>query len=245
MSGPEADFAVFHAPTPNGLKITICLEEMGLPYRIIPVRLGSELPEGFLSASPNGKIPALVGARGPGVASVALFESATILLYLAEKPGQFLDPEPAGRYAVIQWLIWQVAAGAHGGTERPLPALCAREDPPTPSSATVYNVITPIAIQSFTPPQLRARIVSLNFLTTSVLGYGLGPLAAVEISTYMAGGNQGPRIGLIALSIITWPLLVITTFAVVRNADEPSEQEDISGDRGDHHGAPAEAGMRA
>ncbi|GLI96674.1 glutathione S-transferase N-terminal domain-containing protein [Sphingobium sp. BS19] len=109
MTGSEADLAVYYAPTPNGWKITICLEEMGLPYRLIPVRWGSDPPEGFLMASPNGKIPALIDAQGLGGKPTTLFESAAILLYLADKTGLFLDPEPAERYAAIQWLIWQVA----------------------------------------------------------------------------------------------------------------------------------------
>ncbi|MEO7328312.1 MAG: glutathione S-transferase N-terminal domain-containing protein [Novosphingobium sp.] len=109
MSSPEADIAVYHASTPNGWKVTICLEEMGLPYRLIPVRLGQEFPPGFLAASPNGKIPAIVDARGPAGDPLSLFESGAILLYLAEKTGQFLPAAQGGRYAVIEWLIWQVA----------------------------------------------------------------------------------------------------------------------------------------
>ena len=109
MTAPDADIAVYHAPTPNGWKITICLEEMGLPYRLIPVCLGDEKSEEFLEASPNAKIPALFDADGPEGKPITLFESAAILLYLAEKTGKLLVPSPAGRYATIQWLAWQVA----------------------------------------------------------------------------------------------------------------------------------------
>jgi GST-like protein len=109
MSDDPAKLAVYYAPTPNGWKITICLEEMGIPYRLIPIRLGEELPQGFLEASPNGKMPALVDERPGSGSSVTLFESAAILLYLAEQSGQFLGNTPADRYAVIQWLTWQVA----------------------------------------------------------------------------------------------------------------------------------------
>lgn len=105
----DTDLAVYYAPTPNGWKVTICLEEMGLPYRIVPVDLAEVNSEEFLTASPNGKIPALYDARGPGDVPITLFESAAILLYLAEKTGQLLDPVPAGRYATIQWLTWQVS----------------------------------------------------------------------------------------------------------------------------------------
>ncbi len=109
MTAPDADIAVYHAPTPNGWKITICLEEMGLPYRLIPVGLGDEKSGEFLEASPNAKIPALFDADGPEGKPITLFESAAILLYLAEKTGKLLVPSPAGRYATIQWLAWQVA----------------------------------------------------------------------------------------------------------------------------------------
>jgi len=106
-SGP--DLSVYYASTPNGWKVTICLEEMGLPYHLVPVRLGEDRSEDFLQASPNGKIPALLDARGPGGMPITLFESAAILLYLAEKTGLLLDPEPTGRWKQIQWLVWQVA----------------------------------------------------------------------------------------------------------------------------------------
>lgn len=109
MSDDPANLAVYYAPTPNGWKITICLEEIGIPYRLIPVHHGEELPEGFLKASPNGKIPALVDSRAPSGKVVTVFESAAILLYLAEQSGQFLGDPQTDRYAVIQWLIWQVA----------------------------------------------------------------------------------------------------------------------------------------
>ena len=109
MTVPDADLAVYHAPTPNGWKITICLEEMGLPYRLIPVRLGEDKSKAFLTASPNAKIPALFDADGPEGKPITLFESAAILIYLAEKTGRLLDPAPAGRYVAIQWLAWQVA----------------------------------------------------------------------------------------------------------------------------------------
>lgn len=109
MTERSPELALYHAPTPNGWKITICLEEMGLPYRLLPVTLGEPFPTGFLEASPNGKIPALLDANGPAGEPLALFESAAILLYLAEKTGQFLEKEPAARFRTLQWLIWQVA----------------------------------------------------------------------------------------------------------------------------------------
>ncbi|MDP3493352.1 MAG: glutathione S-transferase family protein [Hyphomonadaceae bacterium] len=116
MIESDLDLTLFYAPTPNGWKVTICLEEMDLPYQVAPFKLGVEPPDGFLVASPNGKIPALVDRRGLGGSVQTVFESAAILLYLAEKTGQFVDPDPVGRYSVLQWLIWQAAGlGPMGG----------------------------------------------------------------------------------------------------------------------------------
>src|SRR5262249_31142376 len=98
-------------PTPNGLKVTIMLEETGLPYRILPVNLGrgDQFKPEFLAISPNNRMPAIVDhdPRGGGP-PVAVFESGAILLYLAEKAGQFLPADLRGRYEVIQWLMWQM-----------------------------------------------------------------------------------------------------------------------------------------
>lgn len=83
---------------------------------------------------------------------------------------------------------------------------------------TAFSVMTPIAIQSFTPARMRGRIVSLNFLMIAVFGFGLGPLAAVEIGALLEGEGQGLRAGVIALSMLVWPILVPTAIALVRNA---------------------------
>ncbi|MEO8723106.1 MAG: MFS transporter [Sphingobium sp.] len=91
--------------------------------------------------------------------------------------------------------------------------------------STAFNVLTQIAIQYYTPPQMRARMVSVNFLIISVLGYGFGPLAAVEIAPLLVAGVSGLRMGLFALTLVTWPLLVIAMLAAVRNADGPAEHE--------------------
>ncbi|MDB5590612.1 glutathione S-transferase N-terminal domain-containing protein [Enterovirga sp.] len=98
-------------PTPNGWKISIMLEECGLPYRVQFVRIGrgdQTRPE-FLAISPNGRIPAIVDhdPLGGGPA-LPIFESGAILLYLAEKTGRFMPADPAGRSAVTQWLMWQM-----------------------------------------------------------------------------------------------------------------------------------------
>jgi GSH-dependent disulfide-bond oxidoreductase len=97
-------------PTPNGFKISIMLEEVGLPYSVRPVNIGKgdQFNPEFLRISPNNKMPAIVDSDGPGGRSVSVFESGAILIYLAEKTGQLLPREGAGRYAVLEWLMFQM-----------------------------------------------------------------------------------------------------------------------------------------
>jgi GST-like protein len=98
-------------PTPNGVKVSIALEEIGLPYEAHGVDIGkneSWTPE-FLSLNPNGKIPAIVDPDGPGGQPLGLFESGAILLYLAEKTGKLLPSVPARRYETIEWVFFQMA----------------------------------------------------------------------------------------------------------------------------------------
>src|SRR5947207_4286297 len=102
---------LYSFPTPNGVKISIALEEIGLPYEPHMVNIGkyeSWTPE-FLALNPNGKIPAIVDPNGPGGKPLGLFESGAILLYLAEKTGQLLPADPARRYETIQWVFFQMA----------------------------------------------------------------------------------------------------------------------------------------
>jgi GST-like protein len=97
-------------PTPNGVKVSIMLEECGLPYEAHKVDFGQneqKSPE-FLSLNPNGKIPAIIDPDGPGGRPLALFESGAILLYLAEKTGKFLGKTPEDRWHAIQWLMFQM-----------------------------------------------------------------------------------------------------------------------------------------
>lgn len=103
---------LFYWATPNGHKISIFLEEAGLAYRIIPVDIGkgAQFDAEYLKISPNNKIPAIIDHSPHGAdAPVTLFESGAILLYLAEKTGQFLPRELAARLQVLQWLFWQVS----------------------------------------------------------------------------------------------------------------------------------------
>jgi len=101
---------LYSLPTPNGVKVSIMLEETGLPYEPHLVDITkdeSHTPE-FLSLNPNGKIPAIIDPDGPGGEPLPLFESGAILQYLAEKSGQFLPADPARRWQTIQWLHFQM-----------------------------------------------------------------------------------------------------------------------------------------
>jgi GSH-dependent disulfide-bond oxidoreductase len=96
--------------TPNGRKISVALEEMGLPYRVHPVDItkGAQRAPDFLRVSPNNKIPAIVDPTGPRGAPISIFESGAILLYLGEKTGKFLPVDLRGRVPVLEWLMWQM-----------------------------------------------------------------------------------------------------------------------------------------
>ena len=103
---------LYSLPTPNGVKVSIMLEEIGLgyePHLVDIVKNESWTPE-FLSLNPNGKIPSIVDPNGPGGRPLGLFESGAILLYLAEKTGKLIPADPALRYETIQWVFFQMAA---------------------------------------------------------------------------------------------------------------------------------------
>ena len=99
-------------PTPNGHKVTLFLEEAGLPYELRPVDIGAgdQFEPGFLAISPNNKMPAIVDTEpADGGAPLSVFESGAILLYLAEKTGRFLPTDLRGRVETLEWLFWQMA----------------------------------------------------------------------------------------------------------------------------------------
>ena len=101
---------LYSFPTPNGVKVSIALEELGLPYEAHTVDIGqdeSKTPE-FLSLNPNGKIPAIIDPDGPGGAPFGLFESGAILLYLADKTGKLIPADPRGRWETVQWVMFQM-----------------------------------------------------------------------------------------------------------------------------------------
>lgn len=101
---------LYSLPTPNGVKVSIALEELGLPYEAHKVDFASndQTSPAFLSLNPNNKIPAIVDPNGPGGKPLALFESGAILVYLAEKTGQLLPTDAAQRYETLQWLMFQM-----------------------------------------------------------------------------------------------------------------------------------------
>ena len=101
---------LYSLPTPNGVKVSILLEELGLPYEVHLVNFGTndQMTPEFLSLNPNNKIPAIIDPDGPGRKPLPLFETGAILLYLAEKTGRFIPADSAGRYETIQWLMWQM-----------------------------------------------------------------------------------------------------------------------------------------
>lgn len=101
---------LYSLPTPNGVKVSIMLEETGLPYEPHKVSFDTndQMTPEFLSLNPNNKIPAILDPNGPGGKPLALFESGAILLYLAEKTGQFLPADAAARYRAIQWVMFQM-----------------------------------------------------------------------------------------------------------------------------------------
>jgi len=103
---------LYSLPTPNGVKVSIMLEEIGLPYEphLVDITKNESWTPEFLSLNPNGKIPAIIDPDGPQGAPLALFESGAILVYLAEKTGKLIPASAAGRYETLQWVFFQMAA---------------------------------------------------------------------------------------------------------------------------------------
>ena len=101
---------LYYWPTPNGWKVSIALEELGLPYNVVPVNIGTgdQFEPDFLKISPNNKMPAIVDPDGPDGAPISLFESGAILLYLAEKTGKLFPKEPRARFDAMQWMMFQM-----------------------------------------------------------------------------------------------------------------------------------------
>ncbi|OGA98227.1 MAG: glutathione S-transferase [Burkholderiales bacterium RIFCSPHIGHO2_12_FULL_69_20] len=107
---PQPALQLFAFDTPNARKVSIALEEMALPYtvQVVDITQGEQHAPAFVAVSPNHKIPALVDPHGPGGQPVSLFESGAILIYLAEKTGQFMPHDPRRRLQALQWLMFQM-----------------------------------------------------------------------------------------------------------------------------------------
>ena len=103
---------VYFWPTPNGHKVTIALEELRLPYNLIPINIGKgdQFKSEFLKISPNNKMPGMVDPDRPGGKPISIFESGAILIYLAEKTGRLTPTDARGRYNVLEWLMFQMAS---------------------------------------------------------------------------------------------------------------------------------------
>ena len=103
---------LYSLPTPNGVKASIMLEEIGLPYEVhlVDIMKNETWTPDYLSLNPNGKIPAILDPDGPGGQPLALWESGAILVYLADKTGKLIPTDPAARYETLQWVFWQMGA---------------------------------------------------------------------------------------------------------------------------------------
>ena len=101
---------LYYAPTPNGWKISIMLEEAEMEYKVIPVNLGAgdQFKPEFLKISPNNRMPVIVDSDGPGGEEISVFESGAILMYLGEKSGKFFPQSDKERIRVLEWLFWQI-----------------------------------------------------------------------------------------------------------------------------------------
>ena len=110
MAAATKPIDVYYWPTPNGHKVTIFLEEAGLPYKVIPVNIGKgdQFKPDFLALSPNNRMPAIVDPDGPDGKPISVFESGAILQYLGRKTGRFYPDDERSRVQVDQWLFWQV-----------------------------------------------------------------------------------------------------------------------------------------
>lgn len=156
---------LFTSETPNGWKVTILLEELGVPYKVTPISLTNQeqkTPE-FLAINPNGKIPALVDD------GFAVFESGAILLYLAEKFGRFIPADAQGRSRAIQWVVWQVSGLG-----------------PMMGQATVFNRYFPEKLPSVIERYTRESRRLLGVLDTALEGrdYLVGDYSIADIACF-------------------------------------------------------------
>jgi len=160
--------------TPNGKKVSIMLEEIGVPYKVHPVNLkqNDQMTPEYLAINPNNKIPAIIDTDGPGGKPFTLFESGAILMYLAEKSGKLLPQDMRKRYEVIQWLMFQMGGVGPIFGQANFFFACRRKFP-TPSSVSVKKRygFTTFSTKSWASESiLRANIRSPT--SPPILGFG-------------------------------------------------------------------------
>ena len=146
--------------TPNGRKVSIMLEEVGLPYEVHPINLSKDeqfAPE-YLALNPNNKIPTIVDGEGPEGKPYTLFESGAILMYLAEKTGKLLPSETAKRYHVIQWLMFQMAAST-GEIRRSKTLPTKARTTPTTTAANKDSPVLNSRFRCFSPLKIVTRAI--------------------------------------------------------------------------------------
>src|SRR5208337_3411964 len=110
MTQSQKPIELYYWPTPNGWKISIMLEECGLPYAVhgVDINAGEQFEPAFLAISPNNRMPAIVDPDGPGGQPISVFESGAILQYLAGKTGKFMPSDRRAKVPVLEWLMWQM-----------------------------------------------------------------------------------------------------------------------------------------
>jgi GST-like protein len=174
---------LYYWPTPNGWKITIFLEETGIPYNVIPVDItgGDQFAPDFLEISPNNKMPAIVDPDGPDGEPISVFESGAILIYLAEKAGHFLPQSLRERYVVLQWLMFQMGSvGPMLGQAHHFRRYAPEE--------------IPYAIERYTNEA--ARLYGVMDERLSEAEYFAGEYSIADMAIYpwlISHGNQGQR----------------------------------------------------
>jgi GST-like protein len=152
----------------------IFCEEVGLPYRIIPIDIGAgwQLTDDFKAINPNGKVPAIVDPEGPNGHPITLFESGAILIYLAEKTGKFMSADPAQRYTVLQWLMFQemVNLAEHRTQPAHLPRHRARGivGPPRSYSGRSHSQSSRLRRSDFIAGDTRSRMAIVPWITEVV-----------------------------------------------------------------------------
>ncbi|HEX4261918.1 MAG TPA: glutathione S-transferase N-terminal domain-containing protein [Acetobacteraceae bacterium] len=205
---------VWSWPTPNGHKVHIALEELGLPYRVVPVDIGAgaQFKPEFLAITPNHRIPAIVDPDGPGGRELRLFESGAILIYLAEKAGRLIPADPAQRYICLQWLMFQMGSvGPMFGQWNHF--------------ATYAPEKLPYAIERYTNEVARLyRVLDKRLAEAEYLA---GEYSIADIATYPWARNPGRRgVDLAALPhLARWLDAVAERPAVQRGVEVLSENQ--------------------